>query len=280
MKYSPSLPTKNENISDDRHPLVQLSILLVSLGGIFLIVFWLLIFFVDMAVKSISMENEAKIYSEIGKLWDYEFPVDPIKPELKILVDQLLACTEIPYPITTRIIDDDDVNALALPAGNILLFRGLFDSVHSENGLAFVIAHELGHFINQDHLRGMGRGAVLMALSIVFTGADSNISKFLTPTSQFAQAQHSQKAESLADQTALKILACHYGHVGGATEFFDWVKNTPKDSLQKLEKVSHYFSTHPQIEKRINALHKFSNTNDFSIGKVRTLADVLPKQAP
>ena len=61
MKYSPSLPTKNENISDDRHPLVQLSILLVSLGGIFLIVFWLLIFFVDMAVKSISRKNEANI---------------------------------------------------------------------------------------------------------------------------------------------------------------------------------------------------------------------------
>ncbi|MCK5872387.1 MAG: M48 family metallopeptidase, partial [Methylococcales bacterium] len=176
-----------------------------------------------------------------------------------------------PYPITTRIIDDNDVNALALPGGNILLFAGLLDSVRSENGLAFVIAHELGHFINQDHLRGMGRGAVLMALSIAFTGADSNISKFLTPTSQFAQAQYSQKAESFADQTALKILNCHYGHVGGATEFFDWIKNTPKDSLQKLEKVSHYFSTHPHIEKRINALHQFSKTHNFTMSDVRRL---------
>ncbi|MCK5727625.1 MAG: M48 family metallopeptidase [Methylococcales bacterium] len=272
MKYTPSLPEKNDNISDHRHPLVQLFILLVSLGGIFLLVFWLLVFFVDMAVKSISMENEAKIYTQIGELWDYEFPADPIKPELKTLVDQLIACTDIPYPITTRIIDDDDVNALALPGGNILLFAGLLDSVRSENGLAFVIAHELGHFIHQDHLRGMGRGAVLMALSIAFTGADSNISKFLTPTSQFAQAQHSQKAESLADQTALKILNCHYGHIGGATEFFDWVKNMPKGSLQKLEKVSHYFSSHPQVEKRINALHHFSNTHNFIMGEVRRLA--------
>ena len=41
---------------------------------------------------------------------------------------------------------------------------GLLENVESENELAFVLGHELGHFRNRDHLRGLGRG---IAFSLV-----------------------------------------------------------------------------------------------------------------
>ena len=277
MKYSPKLPEKNDNISSERHPLLELSIMLVSLTAIFLVVFWLLIFFVDRAVKSISMADEAKVYTQISQLWNFDLIENTTEPELKALVDQLAACTDIPYPIIARVIDDEDVNAVALPGGNVLLFSGLFKVFSSENGLAFVLAHELGHFINRDHLRGMGRSVVLMALSVSFTGANSHLSKWLTPTGHFGQAQYSQQAEAMADQTALKILNCHYGHVGGATEFFDWLM-VQEQSPNQLQHVSHYFSTHPELKKRIEMIHKFSNTNGFHVGKVKLMTDKKSSQ--
>ncbi len=63
--------------------------------------------------------------------------------------------------------------------GHILLFQGLLDILKTENSLSFVIGHELGHFKNRDHLRGLGRGIVLTALSATFTGANSNLTSLL-----------------------------------------------------------------------------------------------------
>ena len=35
------------------------------------------------------------------------------------------------------------------------------------------------------------------------------------------EAGYSRGREAQADANALRILQCHYGHVGGATEFFE-----------------------------------------------------------
>lgn len=177
MNYQPSLPEHNDNVSHE-HPLKEFSILVLGTVAIVLIVFWLLGFFIDMAVKHISPEDEAKIYAKLGSSFDLGMDIEPAKPELQTLLNQLAECAEIPYPITLRMVKTDDINALALPAGNILLFSGLLNAVHSENGLAFVLAHELGHFKNRDHLRGMGRGIVLVAMSVMLTGANSDISVY------------------------------------------------------------------------------------------------------
>jgi len=42
---------------------------------------------------------------------------------------------------------------------------------------------------------------------------------------------YSQERESLADQQALQILDLYYGHVGGATEFFEAMKPDDKKKI-------------------------------------------------
>ena len=46
------------------------------------------------------------------------------------------------------------MNAVALPGGNIVVFAGLLKEIKSENELAMILGHELGHFAHRDHLRG------------------------------------------------------------------------------------------------------------------------------
>jgi Zn-dependent protease with chaperone function len=67
------------------------------------------------------------------------------------------------YKVT--IIPSPEVNALAVPGGNIMVFAGLLKEIKTENELAFVIAHELGHFENRDQLRGIGRMLILFVIS-------------------------------------------------------------------------------------------------------------------
>lgn len=266
MKYEPSLPEHNDNVSH-QHPLMEFFVLLSGTVVVILVLFWSLSFFIDIAVEHISPEDEAKIYAQMGSdSWNMGMESQEVNPGLQNMLDELVQCADIGYPVKMRLVETDDVNALAFPGGNILLFSGLLKKVSSENGLAFVLAHELGHFKNRDHLRGMGRSIVLVALSVMLTGANSDISRLLAPTGSFGHAQYSQKAESNADKTALQILNCRYGHVGGATEFFETLAEMEKSN--ERSKLSHYFESHPQVEKRIQNIKKIAEKMKYKFGRV------------
>ena len=268
MKYQPSLPEHNDNISH-QHPVREFALLMLGVIGFILASFWILGFFVDLAVDSISPKDEAELFAEIDIDWEFGERSSPEKQiVVQQLIDELRPCHNIPFATPVTVIESKDMNALALPGGRIVVFSGLLDSIQSNNGLAFVLAHELGHFKNRDHLRSIGRGIVLAALSTLLTGANSSISQMLTSTLTLGQAKYSQGRESKADETALDILNCHYGHVGGATELFE--------ALQELEgtwnfDMLHYFDTHPELQNRINAIHDLNKERDYQVGKTQSL---------
>lgn len=250
MRYQPSLPGKNNNITQT-HPLKEFATLLGGMLVFLLLIYILLGFMVDTAVKRISPELETEIFSHIPfnlLTTDGDSP-DPRQAKLQQLTDQLRACLNINRAITVHIKESDTINAVALPGGHIVVFTGLLDMMETENGLSFILAHELGHFKNRDHLRGLGRGLVLMAMATTFTGPNSSLTRLLTPTMQLGQAQYSQNREAHADETGLNGLQCHYGHVGGASHFFEIMAEK-----QDPDTFSHYFTSHPEMQTRIKAL--------------------------
>lgn len=224
------------------------------MAGVLLLIFiayWLLGLAVDFAAEHLSYEHEAQLFEKLPVEWG-DMLGDSPEPDarLQALVDDLQKCSSLPVKITVSRLANDTPNAVAIPGGNMFVFKGLLDHVQSENGLAFVLAHELGHFINHDHTKGLGRGLVLMTLASMLTGPNSSISRLLTPSIELNTAKFSQDRESKADQTALQILSCHYGHLAGATEFFESLKETDQGDSG----LNHYFSSHPQMEKRIQAI--------------------------
>ncbi len=272
MKYRPSLPDRNDNVSHDQ-PVREFVVLFSGITFFLLIAFFFLGLFVDRAVDYISPEMEATIFSSLGvselELVDGS---DPRQAELQRMVDALRECIHITYPLQVHLVDSDDANALALPGGRIFVLNGLLDKVLSENGLSFVLAHELAHFKNRDHLRGMGRGIVFTAVAALITGAGSDFTQLFAPMADFSQAQYSQERERLADQQALHILGCYYGHVGGATEFFEAMK---PDDREKSNVLGHYFASHPEAVQRINNLHRLASEMNLAVEEVLPLPAVL-----
>jgi Zn-dependent protease with chaperone function len=126
-----------------------------------------------------------------------------------------------PYVYEIAIWDESEANAVALPGGVIAVTRGLLDSVESENELAFVLGHELGHFHNRDHLRGLGRGAVFsLLLVVVGLGGGGSAVQLASLAGQLAQREADRDREIEADHFGLALLAAEYGHVSGAEIFF------------------------------------------------------------
>ena len=244
----------------------------VLITGVLVFVFigyWVLGLFVDVAVDYLSSEQEAKLFSKVAINWDFGEELMPEEQaKLQGLVDAFKPCLSLPYPITVSLVKSEVVNAMAVPGGKMVVFSGLLESVSSTNGLMFILAHELGHFKNRDHLRLMGRGIVLSILAMLAFGGDSGFSDILASTINLRTAKYSQSRESQADHTALQALHCHFGHVGGATELFETLKS--QEERFNFEML-HYFSTHPELQQRIEDLHLLAQEQGFPVQETKDL---------
>jgi Zn-dependent protease with chaperone function len=156
----------------------------------------------------------------------------------------------------------------------MVVFSGLLAEMTSENELAFVLAHELGHYAHRDHLRGLGRALVLMTASTVLLGADNSLTRMIGQGMVLTELSFSRKQESQADEFALETLFCHYGHVADATSFFSKI---PKDG--DPGRFGHYFASHPENRRRIGHLKDLARERGYPTGNPLTLpTDLVTKK--
>jgi predicted Zn-dependent protease len=85
---------------------------------------------------------------------------------------------------------------------------------------------------------------------------------------QLGATSYSRARESAADMLALQVLACRYGHVDGATEFFEALRARDADALPG----SHYFMSHPAMGARIDAIQAAARKAGYRTGPVLPVA--------
>ena len=268
MRYIAKKPRDGINVSDT-HPLVEASTLVVGLAGIFLLIALLLIFLVEVALYFVPVEKEARLFAD----WLPEdlvtvSPADERLTETQRLVDRLAEhWVDAPYDFRVEIDDSDVVNAMALPGGLIIVTQGLLDDVESENELAFVLGHELGHFRNRDHLRALGRG---MLLSLFFTvTTSSDVSGVGIKVTDLTLRGFSREQEENADEFGLAVVYAEYGHVAEAWRLFQRWDDRDKSFFD----VAGYLATHPKPGDRVDELRTLAIRNDWPAkGSITALA--------
>lgn len=67
------------------------------------------------------------------------------------------------------LLDSDEINAFACPGGLILVTRGLVKCCGSEDALAAVLAHEIGHVQGKHGVRAIKKSRLTSALTIIGT---------------------------------------------------------------------------------------------------------------
>ena len=140
----------------------------------------------------------------------------------------------------------DVPNAVAVPGGGIGVSPSLLNSVESDIGLAFVLAHELGHHQSRHILRGLGRQLTLSLALAVTVGSDFNSLKAAT---QVADSTYSRHHEREADDFGLRLVHEQFGTATGALEFFEDMQREGKEwRLQK------YLGSHPLTKERLEDL--------------------------
>lgn len=166
--------------------------------------------------------------------------------------------------IKLYIFEDPLPNAMVSAGGYIFVSTGLLDSVETENELAFVLAHELGHYENRDNLRSLGRSIVFLSLNSTLAASGVRLPPFLMSSMSLADLSYSRDQEQRADVYALEIMHERYGHVNYATDFFEGLVDWELD-LGVANQFLEWRSTHPLTESRIDYLEAVAAQRGWSL---------------
>jgi len=164
----------------------------------------------------------------------------------KALTPQDLA--QLRAPRVTAL-QDEQVNAFALPGGEVFVLTGLLERVGDDDGLLrAVLAHELGHAVRRHGLRMLARNAAFgIALSLVLGDLDKISATLLAGASELERLGYSRSMETEADEFGVALLK-RSGHEGvDLARFLDTLESAPVPEL---------LSTHPDSKERARAIRE------------------------
>ena len=253
MPIESNLP--DETVNYRRHsPLVEFSLLLGAFMGLLGFFYVGSAVAVSWCVNFIPQEMEAVVFPmKRASIMQQEGSRDShlVKKEefLQGILDRIRRTSpEIKLPLQVQITHRPEINAFALPGGYIVVTDTLLERARSENELAMVLAHEVGHFKLRHHLRGVGLRILVVAFHAVI-GIEPEVLDVSMPAGNFMALSFSRHDEQAADEFGLGALHRAYGHVGGATDFFD----TMAQGESQVAGVG-YLQTHPQSADRATHL--------------------------
>jgi predicted Zn-dependent protease len=157
------------------------------------------------------------------------------------------------------LLDSDEVNAFAAPGGFIFVTRGLHQSCQTEEQLATVIAHEVGHVTLRHGLSAIKTSRLTEAFAIIgteavkeFTGANlAKLTEAFAGTiddiiDQMVSLGYSRGQEYAADAESARIAYRAGYNPAGLAEFL----RTLQAKSVKADKKG-FFSTHPPAADRL-----------------------------
>lgn len=150
-------------------------------------------------------------------------------------------------------IDDQTINAYYIGDGNIMLFEGLLQKLSTENQLAGLIAHEMGHAVEEHLTEDLERNLGLSLLNLLFNHFTDNDYQTMTNVAQNLIANgYSREQEQESDIYAVDLMMRSGYDPKGLIELMQIFKEN-SNNFKLLE----FTQTHPIPESRIEYLKEY-----------------------
>tara|TARA_Y100001970_G_scaffold262971_1_gene347885 strand:+ start:4774 stop:5637 length:864 start_codon:yes stop_codon:yes gene_type:complete len=263
LKADPRAPDDSVNLTPT-HWLREATTLTGGLTVFALLGFTAIAFLVNLLVPVIPLHIEAQVTKAIWEeVQDYvpEGSEDTVA-RLDSLVNELANhWPDREYDFRVAVVEAGSPNAFALPGGLIIVTTDLIRIAASENELAFVLGHELGHFHNRDHLKALGRGILFdLALASIGMGPGS-ISGLFGNAGLLTSRSFNRRQERTADRFGLELMYEQYGTVAGSLDFF----RHDLGATGMSETIADFAGTHPGSATRIEELIDFAGEKGWPL---------------
>jgi predicted Zn-dependent protease len=178
---------------------------------------------------------------------------DPVITEYVNRVGQnLVRNSDAKVPFTIKVVEDDSVNAFALPGGFFYVNTGLILAADNEAEMAGVMAHEIAHVAACHIARENTRGqlASLASIPLIFVGGIGGIAaqEAAGLALPIGFLKFSRGFEAEADYLGVQYMYKTGYDPQAFTAFFEKIEALEK---KKPGTLSRAFETHPQTPDRI-----------------------------
>ena len=214
---------------------------------------------IEKGVNFYSLEREQALGKELSQEIESSCKLldDPKVTEyINRLGQRLVQVSDAKVPFTIKVLDSDEINAMALPGGYFYVNSGLILAASTEAELAGVMAHEIAHVAARHGTRGATRVQIwnMASLPMVFIGgpvgmAIREVSNIALPLTFM---KFSRGFEREAD-----VLGLEYEYAAGYdpeafVDFFERIATWSK----KPNFVARAFASHPMTQDRVRQAQK------------------------
>jgi predicted Zn-dependent protease len=164
----------------------------------------------------------------------------------------LVRNSDAKVPFTIKVVDDDEINAMALPGGYLYVNTGLVLAADDEAELAGVMAHEIAHVALRHTTRTQSRANImeLMTIPVVIMGGPAGVivpqvARVAVPMTLL---KFSRGFEIEADYFGVQYMYKAGYDPNGLVSLFEKIQAKEKRKPGTLSKA---FASHPQTPDRI-----------------------------
>ena len=164
------------------------------------------------------------------------------------------------YPVKITVVESNIENAFALPGGGIVVYDKILNDMNNYDELAALLAHEYSHVQLKHATRNIFRSLSGYIFISMFFGDITGVSAVIIQNeNKFRSLKYGRELEHEADENGLKILKSNKIEGSGMAQLF---KNLKKGNEIH---ISEYFSSHPDIDSRIDFVNEFQKQNPYTI---------------
>ena len=172
------------------------------------------------------------------------------------VVARLTARADLPYTFRVYVVDDDHLNAYALPGGYISITTRFLKQIKSPEQLAGIIAHEIQHVAQRHGTRAVFRAIATRALVAAISSEAGGLDYVLDNAAMVGAMRFSRRHESAADIQGMKMILDAEIAPAGMVEVFEIILAVTGDVPDGLA----YISSHPLTKDRIRSLAPYTDS--------------------
>jgi MAF protein len=195
-------------------------------------------------------KNIAKQVEEEYKLYDDPLVTKRVKDIGKRIV---AVCDRKEIDYEFKVLDSDEVNAVALPGGIVYIFRGLIEKINNDDELAGVIAHEVGHIVARHSIKKLQALQAYSILRLLVAAAPNAQGVGQAADAAFIELLlgYSREDELLADQLGARYEKLAGYNPQGMIQLLNKLQDINRRSPLKERS---YYKTHPYVPDRIRVV--------------------------
>ena len=213
-----------------------------------------------------SEQQELQLGQKMAAKFAGELPLlpdrDPLVQYVNEVGQKIAAHCDRPELIYRfHVVDDDTINAFALPGGYIYVHRGLINYFNDESELAAVLGHEIGHVTARHavqrytQVQSYQLGMAVASIFLPMPPGTGNLTDMLAAA---VVQGFSRKDELQADELSVRYLRASGYDPEATVRLLETLKRVEQLNIaekkragDKAEVYHGAFASHPETEKRI-----------------------------